>query len=126
MKSRLKEIRKYKDMNQADFASDLGISVSNIQSYETGRRVPSDAFIKLICNKFGINEDWLRTGEGEMLKQREDEIARITDQMLSETEPSIRNALHRIVADASEDDLKLFLEYARKLVAEMDKENPPN
>ena len=33
---------------------------------ESGRNAPSEQTIKLICFEFGINENWLRTGEGEM------------------------------------------------------------
>lgn len=76
MKNRLKEIRKSfpeHGKNQETFAKFLGIPQSNLASYETGRRVPSDAAIQLICQKCGVSEKWLRTGEGEMkLEDRED------------------------------------------------------
>ena len=76
MKNRLKEIRKSfpeHGKNQESFAKFLGIPQSNLASYETGRRVPSDAAIQLICQKCGVSEKWLRTGEGEMkLEDRED------------------------------------------------------
>ena len=45
MNNRLKIVRKKTGLNQNDFADALGISVSNISSYESGRRNPSDAFI---------------------------------------------------------------------------------
>ena len=66
MNNRLKIVRKKTGLNQNDFADALGISVSNISSYESGRRNPSDAFISLICSKYGINEEWLRDGTGNM------------------------------------------------------------
>lgn len=33
-----------------------------------GRRTPSDAVIKLICEKYNVREEWLRDGEGEMFR----------------------------------------------------------
>lgn len=68
MKERLKEIRKSNPngKTQETFANYLEISKENISSYESGRRNPSDAFIKLVCEKCNVNEDWLRTGNGEM------------------------------------------------------------
>ena len=51
---------------QDSFSDFLGIPKQNLASYETGRRKPSDAVIKLICEKCNIREEWLRTGNGEM------------------------------------------------------------
>ena len=70
MQNRLKQIRKKLGCNQNEFAEKLGISVSNISSYEAGRRNPSDAVINLICEKFSVNKEWLETGNGEMFIQK--------------------------------------------------------
>lgn len=69
MKDRLKKVRKSfpeHGKNQETFAKFLGIPQSNLASYETGRRIPSDAAIQLYCQKCGISDKWLRTGEGDM------------------------------------------------------------
>lgn len=66
MHNRIKEVRKSAGLTQQEFADRLGISRSNIGNYESGSRVPIDAAVKLICDKFNINEAWLRTGIGEM------------------------------------------------------------
>ena len=55
---------------QDDFANFLGIPKPNLSSYETGRRVPSDAVIQLICEKCNVNKEWLENGTGEMKKSR--------------------------------------------------------
>ena len=66
---RLKMLRKALNIgSQQKFANDLGISFSNVSSYEMGRRTPSDAVIKLICEKYNVREEWLRDGEGEMFR----------------------------------------------------------
>jgi len=67
MKDRIKEVRKMSPYGktQESFAEFLGIPKQNLSSYEIGRRNPSDAVIQLICQKCGINKDWLLTGEGE-------------------------------------------------------------
>ena len=76
MKDRIKQIRKSNNLTQQEFASRLGVSRSGVASYESGEREPISAVIALICREFGINEDWLRTGEGPMKRStsREDEI----------------------------------------------------
>ena len=78
MHERIKKIRKYRSLTQQEFADRLGITRNNIAGYETGKRSPSDAVISLICTKFGVNEDWLRTGAGGddnmFLPEPEDEL----------------------------------------------------
>ena len=68
MKERLKEIRKSlpKKTSQEKFALLLGTTRNAIASYESGKVVPSDTFIQLLCSKFNVSEEWLRTGAGSM------------------------------------------------------------
>lgn len=70
MKDRLKDLRKAKGLTQQEFADKIGIKRGAIANYELGRNEPIDAVITLICREFNVNENWLRTGEGEMFVQR--------------------------------------------------------
>jgi len=56
-----------------EMADILKISRSQITSYETGRRELNDRTISDICREFRVNEDWIRTGEGEMFILSSDE-----------------------------------------------------
>ena len=64
--SRIKKIRKSLDLTQTEFAERIGSVQNTVTGYENGRRNPSAPVISLICREFHINEEWLRTGEGEM------------------------------------------------------------
>lgn len=66
MNNRIREVRKFEGLTQAEFSSRLGLSRNYIGLIEIGERVPSDRTISDICRVFGVNETWLRTGEGEM------------------------------------------------------------
>lgn len=66
MKERLKKLRKNLDMTQQAFADKIGMKQNTIAQYEMGRTTPSDAIVFSICREFGVNEKWLRNGEGEM------------------------------------------------------------
>ena len=66
---RIKEIRHYSGLTQKAFADVLGVKQNTIASYEIGRIIPSDAVVISACREFGINEKWLRTGEGKMLAE---------------------------------------------------------
>lgn len=71
---RLKYIRKTLNLTQKDFAKKIGMSRSGYSQIETGDRPISDRLIKSICMAFNVNENWLRTGEGEMFIKVEDSI----------------------------------------------------
>jgi len=66
MNKRLREVRKILKINQLDFASKIGMAQSGYSQIETGENALTEQNIKLICLIYGVNETWLRTGEGEM------------------------------------------------------------
>lgn len=53
-------------LTQKDFADELNISKSAIESYEYGRNSITDRTISDICRIYNVNEEWLRTGNGDM------------------------------------------------------------
>ena len=68
--NRIRQIRRHFDLTQQEFADRIGVKRNTIASYETGRNLPIDSVISLICREFGVSEIWLRTGEGEMMDPR--------------------------------------------------------
>ena len=66
METRIKQIRKSENLTQKAFADRLGLKQNTIATYEMGRTEPSDRTIADICREFNVNEEWLRTGKGEM------------------------------------------------------------
>lgn len=117
MKDRIKAIRKDQQMNQSEFANDLGIPLSNIQSYETGRRAPSEASIKLICSKYKVNEEWLRTGNGEMKQPRSDNeiIAKFVNDVMKSRSDDFRKRLINALSQLDEQEWKVLEELAKKM-----------
>ena len=71
---RLKYIRKTLNLTQKNFAKEIGMSRSGYSQIETGDKPINDRLIKPICLAFNIDENWLRTGEGEMFIKVEDSI----------------------------------------------------
>lgn len=66
VKDRLKSLRKKMGLTQQVFAEKLKVPRNTIGGYEAGKSNPSDGAINNICKTFNVNEDWLRTGQGEM------------------------------------------------------------
>lgn len=107
MKERLKEIRKSNPngKTQETFANYLGISKENIASYESGRRNPSDSFIKLVCEKCNVNEDWLRNGNGEMFmpETKDEQISKMLADVMKSEEGNFKKKLISALAQLDKD-----------------------
>lgn len=54
------------NLKKVEFARVLNINQSYVTQLIKGRNQPSDRLIEDICQKYNINEEWLKTGEGEM------------------------------------------------------------
>lgn len=65
---RVRKIRRQKDLTQQDFGKRIGIKSNSVSLIESGGRNASDQVILAICREFGISEEWLRTGTGEMFE----------------------------------------------------------
>ena len=71
---RIKAVRKHFKLTQAEFGERIGVKGNTIATYEIGRNAPVDAIFSLLCREYGVNEIWLRSGEGEMFQaMNEDE-----------------------------------------------------
>lgn len=66
MNNRIKEIRKTLDLSQEAFGERLGITGSGLSNIESRKRNVTEQMILSICREFNVNEEWLRTGNGDM------------------------------------------------------------
>lgn len=65
MNKRIRKLRKTLDLTQQEFGERIGMKQNTISLIEGGRNT-SEQTIFAICREFNVNENWLRTGEGEM------------------------------------------------------------
>ena len=63
---RIRLVRKTLDLNQTEFAERIGLTQTTLSMIEVEKATLTEKNIKLICATFAIDEDWLRTGKGEM------------------------------------------------------------
>ncbi|GHU54723.1 hypothetical protein FACS1894132_09800 [Clostridia bacterium] len=81
MNDRIKILREYLNITKTEFGKRIGVTVNNICDIESKRRNPGNQTIILICDKFNVNEEWLRTGDGEMFtKPYNAELERLKEQ----------------------------------------------
>ena len=70
---RVKKLRQQLGKSQSDFAEAIGIGQRAVSQIEKNVNNVTEQNINLICLKFGVNEKWLRTGEGEMFTAPNDD-----------------------------------------------------
>lgn len=110
--NRVKQIRLQFDLSQADFAKRLGLSQQTLSGVENETRPLTDHTAKTICSVFGVDENWLRTGEGEPfpLPPEEDErllqlLAELTDENTDPRKKRLIATFCQLIMDSSEEDL---------------------
>lgn len=101
MNERIKELRKIFALNQTEFGSKIGVKQTTVAGYENGIRTPVDAVILSICREFNVNEEWLRTGEGEMFIEvpEEDEEMKYIALLLKDKEDAVAKAVKGFIVE---------------------------
>ena len=75
MNTRLRELRKnLLNLTLKDFGNKISLSPGALGDIENGRRILQDRHIKLICQTFNVNEDWLRNGNEPIFIENNNDI----------------------------------------------------
>lgn len=124
MNERIKQVRISNDKTQLEFANSLGLTRNYIAMIEIGQREPSDRTIADICRIFNINEDWLRTGEGEMQTpiSRDSALADFMGDVMKGEDADFRRRLVTALSQLDTAEWELLASVARKLADESKKE----
>lgn len=117
MGERLKELRKTLGLTLEAFGEKVGVGKSSISRLEKGTNNLTEQMILAICREFNVNEEWLRTGNGEMFLKldRETEIARLTRDLLLEEEDSFKNRVIAVLAKLTPEQWEVLSEIAEGL-----------
>ena len=118
MDKRLKLVRKKLGLTQQEMADRLHIKRNTFANYELGRNAPIDAVVTLICKEFGINEVWLRTGEGGeenmFTKVDEDDRYSINLGKLSTADNETAQRMVNAIAESNPEELKVIEAFMKK------------
>ncbi len=115
---RLKELRKILNMTQNEFGKLIGITGSTISDIEKGKSGLTDRNISMICEKFSVNEIWLRTGIGERLIESvspEEKITALAARLSKTDKESFLKSLLEAISELDEDQIN-HLEIAGKAI----------
>lgn len=106
MNERIKALRKDLKLSQDVFAEKLGLTKNYISLVENGNRNLSEQSIKVLCSMFNVNEEWLRTGNGEMLvqKSKDEQIAEMLGDIQRSGEDNFKHRLVSALSKLNESD----------------------
>lgn len=117
MGERIKELRKALGLTLAEFGDRIGISAQSVSRLENSVNNPSDQTILSIVREFGVNEVWLRSGEGERDKKisRKEEIGLYVRKLLKGECSELEETLISFMANTSVDEWKMLTEMLKRL-----------
>ena len=117
MNERISTIIEASGIKKTVFADRLNVSQAFVSQLCSGVKQPSDRTIADICREFNVNEDWLRTGEGEMFKplSRSETIAKFAGEQKKDEDDSFRRQLVEALAQLDEKEWEVLAGIARML-----------
>lgn len=122
---RIRAIRKKNGQNQRDFAKSIDISQPALAMLEKGQREVNNRHISLICIKHGVNEEWLRTGNGDMYSPiSQDERYAINVGKLQRADDDTIIRWVNAIAETNPAVLKDIEEFLKKILDITPKSNP--
>ena len=113
--ARFVAVRKNEGLKQSELAELLGIGRGTISMIETGGIKLTDRNLKSFCKAFSINENWLRTGQGnmhstpsrspELETEEEIELIRLFRQLSAETKRMVLAIVQKFLHNNEEESL---------------------
>jgi transcriptional regulator with XRE-family HTH domain len=130
MNTQLKILRSELNLTLKQLADALNLTSGTISLIENGKRNLTDRTIADLERIYRVNPEWLRTGEGEMFKERtrEVEIAEMTSNMFHADNTDYRYNLMRILNQIPDENMEMLYLLAKDwvnnvLTAENEKAN---
>ena len=118
LSERIKEVRKHFHLSQTAFGEKVGASIDVIKNLEYDRAKPNETLLAHICTVYGINEHWLRTGEGEMFAGKSAEDIAMEKAIKSASESPAIRALLTAYSRLNDQNRAVFEKFVEDYVAE--------
>lgn len=127
MNMRIQQLIDELGLKKIEFAKKINVSPAFVSEMCSGRKNISDRTIKDICDRFRVNESWLRYGEGEIFEERtrEEEIAEFMGELIDGPN-NFKKRLVSVLANLDEDGWQLLADMAEKLAREAEEEQKKN
>lgn len=123
MNNRIREVREHFKLTQTEFGERLGVSrdvIGNIEYNRLKNPKQKEPIIKLICSTFGVNEIWLRSGEGEMFQAmtEDEELAAYLGDVMNDEPDSFLRRLTMEMKNWAPEVWQMLEEICKRLATE--------
>lgn len=114
---RLRSLRKELGLTMEQFGDRVGVKKNTISRIEREANNLTDQMALAICREYGVSEEWLRDGIGEMFVPvtQNEKIARFAGELMKDETPEFRRQLVEILADLDDDGWEALACFAEKL-----------
>lgn len=113
MNERIRLVRKYYNLSQTAFGAQIGVTLGVIKNLEQGKTMLSSPLFELLCSIYKVNDEWLRTGEGEMLQRQGNSIVDAISQEYNLSQAAI-DIINNFLS-LSQDEQNEFVKLAHKI-----------
>lgn len=118
LNERFKKVRLMAGLSQEEFGKKIGIeSRGHISALESGNKNITDRIVNDVCREFNVNEDWLRTGNGEptIKRTRRQEIGAFANEVMDLPDENIKKRLIEALVKLDERDWETIAKIADSL-----------
>lgn len=118
--SRIEELIEALGITKTAFAERIKVTQPYISKLISGNGAPSNRLIEDICEKYNVNEEWLRTGNGEIFIQfsRDEEIAGFMGDVLNKESDDFKKRFISMLSRLTEPEWELLELKAKELFEE--------
>lgn len=122
MNNRIRTLRKELNLTLDKFGEQIGLKKSSLSQIENGKCAITEQTIKSICREFNVNENWLRTGEGDIHVQmsEEDELMKWAGKVLSKQSSDFQYRFVKMLMGLTEEQWQVFEDKVRELTSDSD------
>ena len=114
---RVRSVRKKRELTLEKFGERLGVTKTAISRIEKGDRSLTEQMFKSICREFGVNEVWLRTGEGGddnmFTKISDDDRFSLNLGKLSQSDNEFAKNMLNAIAETEPEKLKIIEDFMK-------------
>lgn len=102
-----------------EFGARIKLGKSAVSNMETGQRGVTDQTILSICREFGVSEEWLRYGEGEMMVKltADERIANLIAEAQTGAPTSLKRRMLLSIAKLDDEDWEALARIAEKITS---------
>lgn len=117
---RIKEVRKALGLTQEKFGEKIGMKKNSLSNAESGINSVSNQLRIAVCREYHVNENWLRTGEGEMFEDRtpDQAIVDFAADLVNVEDDAFKKRLISAFARMDESTWDAFKKWAEAFLAE--------